>query len=256
MNWKLISGFEIACRKPGINERYYLPVVRQATLRWYLLLRAKRFMLPDFLDLEILVIEKPSVSNIELELDRVPSAGPLRALSCYVPELPDEPLCMFKHIDSWIFECFSFFCEKDSENLRTLEGVFNEISQNIDPFALVPIKVKTLKNVAVSLGTRACGPHPYAGELFITATNLISGESVQRKLFDYVFEYNIFDLCGKISITKDVITIMSKPRWVRWFPDLPSKILISLAELFRTDEESKWLLSDVSSLRRQFARVV
>lgn len=256
MNWKLISGFEIACRKPGINERYYLPVVRQATLRWYLLLRAKKFMLPDFLDLEILFIEKPSVSRIEIELDEVPSKGPLRILSCYVSELPDEPLCMFEHIDRWIFECFSLFCEKDSDNLRILEAVFNEISQNSDPFALVPIKVKALKNIAVSLGTLACGPHPYGGELFVCATNFVSGESVERKLFDYVFEYNIFDLCDKISITKDVVTILSKPRWVRYFPDLPSKILISLAELFRTDEESKWLLSDVASLRRQFARVV
>lgn len=256
MKWKMISGFVAGCSKPGTNEGYSLPVVRQATLRWKLLLKEKKFMLPDFLELRILFIEKPSASNIELKLDRGPLRGPVRFLSCYVHELPDDASLLFKLLDGWIFECLFFFCEKDSENLKVLEAVFSEIGKNSDPFALVPIKVKTLKNIAVSLGTRACGPHTDGGELFITATNFLSGESVQRKLFDYVFDYMVFDLCDKVSVTKDVVTILSKPRWVRYFPDLPSKILISLAELFRTDEESKWLLSDVSSLRRQFARVV
>lgn len=108
----------------------------------------------------------------------------------------------------------------------------------------------------VSLGLRYGGPHDGGGELFVTVTKLVSGESVQRKLFDFVWDWHAFGLCSKISVVKDILTIEARHRWVTHYPELPHRISISLSELFRTDDESKWIVSDVSAIRKRLARVI
>jgi hypothetical protein len=213
-------------------------------------------MLPDFSELRITFVEQPSATETKLELHWLPIVGWFRDVKYYVPSLPDEPRILYKLLDSWIYECLYFFCEKESENLKVLDAVLSEISKNSDPFAIVPIKSKRYKTLDVSLGLRYGGPHDGGGELFLTVTKLVSGESVQRKLFDFVWDWHAFGLCSKISVVKDILTIEARQRWVTHYPELPHKISISLSELFRTDDESKWIVSDVSAIRKRLARVL
>lgn len=89
MKWKIISYLLCTCSKPATNSSYLPLVVRQTALRWDLLLKERKFMLPDFSELRITFVEQPSVTETKLELHWLPIVGWFRDVNYYVPSLPD-----------------------------------------------------------------------------------------------------------------------------------------------------------------------
>jgi hypothetical protein len=226
-------------------------LLNQAAFRWLFLLRDLGFSLPGFDHLDFLIIHTPGApADIFPQVASGESSCMQREVHCEVRSIPDSPDDILRFINECIYACLRLVCRQESEDLEILSRAYEKLQAFGDNFQIV---WKMVKNRAfeVSLLIRPCGAYPSGGELI--AAILRCDEPAKTHyavMFEYCSYWDIKALIGKVSINVDILEIVGSKEWVRKYPGLPSKILVSLPQTFETKNGASFFLSDVSLINK------
>ncbi|MDP3507113.1 MAG: hypothetical protein Q8T09_03910 [Candidatus Melainabacteria bacterium] len=252
MKLKIVKDIVIGCHKPSTNvRRFQIPIVRQVGLRWCLLLRNEKFAFPNFVELDILIIENPSVDNIEVELADAPSSGPNRRIYCFVPSIfPDNQVeNLVEMANEATYHSIRLFCQDQATQLRSTDMVREAIRQSVS----VPIPRLVVKSRAIvaSLGMSPGGPIAAGGELTLAIKDRVSGKLTERKLLEFENYALANTLFHKMTISNNEIRFEGDSYWKSKFAELPSEIVIFIDKFLSNEEGVDWFMTDVRLIRKR-----
>ena len=250
---RYLEDIIVRCHRPSdfTGLFFQIPVVRQIGMRWSLHLTNQKFMLPEFSDLYITLIENASVVGLDIERIEPPTDGGYIAMHCFVPELfPEtETEKLIKLTNECIYASIITFC---SENKNQLESA-NQVKQLMlrNPSGSIALKSAKSRNFTAILGIDPSGVHPAGGLFSLKLINTHSGDTQERKLFDfenYAFAQTLFN---KIKISDGLVKFESSKYWKNSFDNMPSDIIISIADFFRCNDPCDWFKSDITWLSKR-----
>lgn len=242
---------DIRSIKPPVGFWDERALLNQAAFRWLFMLRELGFVLPGFDHLDFLIIHTPGApADIFPQIASGESSSMQREVHCQVRSVPGSPGETLGFINDCIYACLQLVCRQESIDLEILSKAHSQLQAFGDTFQIVRKKVKN-RAFEVSLLIRPCGEYPSGGELISSILQCDESAKIYSAvMFDYCSYWDIKALLGKVTINADILEIVGSKEWLRKYPQLPSKVLVSLSQTLANKNGTVSFLSDVSSINK------